>query len=411
MIRSTKCTLKYSNANKLSALYKFISEYRNVVSLFVDELWETNDKISKFLPKEMTENISNNSWLSARAIQCAGKQASGIVRGCKKKQDKRLFMINKLNSDGCFKQARKLQAIYDKVKISKPNINNVEPELDSRFVNINLKGETSFDGWVRLSSLGNKIKLEIPFKKHKHFNKLSSNNFKLKSGIRLSNKNITFMFEKEVEKREEGTTLGIDIGQKTTLSCSNGQMVDVDNHNHTYQTICKKLSRKKKGSKGFQRTEKHRSNYIGWCLNQLNLSNVAVVQRENIRNLRKYKRISRNLSHWNYGELFEKLDRKLVDSGVRVKKLSPTYTSQRCSNCGWVRKKNRKGKQFKCDQCGFTMDSDLNASMNLSLNLKPIGKKERLLQKNRIGFYWNEVSQEFIVSDTQKINFVVDKKP
>jgi putative transposase len=410
MIRSTKCTLKYSNTNKLDKLHLIISEYRNVIGMAIDILWEYDDKIPMFMPKEITSQLASQSWLSARAIQCAGKQASGIVRGCKKKQSKRLYMINKLISDGRHKQARKLQAIYNKTKISKPDPNNVEPELDSRFIKINIdNNETSFDGWVMLSSIGNKVKLNIPFKGHKHFNRLINNGFSIKKGIRLSKKNITFMFEKDVPQVEDGTTLGIDIGQKTTLSCSNGQMIDVDNHGHNYQSICKKLSRKKKGSNSFKRTEKQRSNYIGWCINQLNLTNVSFVNRENIKYLRKYRRVSRSLSHWNYGELFEKLDQKLVENCVQINKLSPTYTSQRCSQCGWVRKRNRKGKQFKCDKCNFCMDSDLNASMNLSLYLKPIGKKERLLHKNRIGFYWNVAGQELIVSDTQKINFVNKK--
>ena len=77
--------------------------------------------------------------------------------------------------------------------------------------------------------------------------------------------------------------------------------------------------------------------------------------------------------------------------------MNPTYTSQRCSRCGWVRKGNRKGKQFKCDKCGFTHDADLNASSNIALDLPPVWKKERLLQNNRAGFYWNEVGKEPIV--------------
>jgi transposase len=66
----------------------------------------------------------------------------------------------------------------------------------------------------------------------------------------------------------------------------------------------------------------------------------------------------------------------------------PTYTSQRCSSCGWVRKSNR--------------DADLNAAKNIALNLRPIGTKERLSHKNRKGFYLCEVVQEPIVPVAQK---------
>ena len=54
----------------------------------------------------------------------------------------------------------------------------------------------------------------------KHFNKMLQSGT-LKKGIRLSKHNITFMFDlKDVELKNEGKTLGIDIGQTTTLSCS-----------------------------------------------------------------------------------------------------------------------------------------------------------------------------------------------
>ena len=168
MIKSTKSSLHFANTNRLDNLFSFIDEYRSVVSKFVDLLW-LQDKIPALLPKETTSLIE--SWLSARAIQCAGKQASGIVRGCRKKQEKRKFMIEKFIKTKQFKKARKLQKIYDEVSVSKPDIDNVEPELDSRFVKIDMENHTSFDGWITLSSLGNKFnkfnkfKVELPFKK------------------------------------------------------------------------------------------------------------------------------------------------------------------------------------------------------------------------------------------------------
>ena len=399
MIRSTKTSLEFSNTEKLNQLHSFLEEYRTVVSKFVDILW-TEEKISPLIPNEITSQIT--TWLSARAIQCAAKQASGIVRGTRTKQNRRLWQINKFIKDGCAKKARKLQRIYDNIKQSKPNIDNVECELDARFVEINLNNQTSFDGWITLTCLGNKLKLELPFKKHKHFNKILENG-KIKTGVRLSKKNITFMFDiEDINLRNEGTTLGIDIGQTTTLSCSDNQSLDSCPHGHNYATICAKLARKKKGSKAFGRSETHRSNYLHYIVNKLNLDGVRIVNRENIKNLRKFSNTSRKLKHWNYAELFDVLDNKLVEQGVLVNKVNPTYTSQRCSMCGWTRKANRKGKQFKCDKCFHEQDADLNASKNLALNLISIKKLERLQHKNRIGFYWNVVGKEPIVSCVQK---------
>ena len=393
MIRSTKTSLKFSNVKKLDSLHLFIDEYRNVVSQFVNILWEQK-KVKCLIPKETTSLIT--SWISKRAIQCAAKQASAIVRGTKQKQSQRLFVIKKLQSEG--KDYSKLQKLYDTLKITKPNV-MVEPELDSRFIKIVMDNPTSFDGWVTLSSLGNSLKIEVPFKKHKHFNKMLLKGT-IKLGIRLSKKMITFMFDIEDSKpKTVGSLIGIDVGLKSTLSCSNGQVIQKDNHGHDYMSICKCLSKKRKGSKGFRKVETHRTNYINWTINQLNLKDVKEVNREEIKNLRKGKRNTRLMQSWNYRELFDVMDRKLSEQGVLVNLLNPTYTSQRCSSCGWVRKGNRSGKLFKCDKCFFECDADLNAAINLSLKLKPIGKQQRLKHENRTGFYWTVLDQELIVPE------------
>lgn len=400
MIRSSKITLKFSNTNKLNKISLFVDEYKRVLSIFVNELWNV-EEIKSLLPKEITGKIAD-SWLSARAIQCAGKQASGIVRGIRKKQSKRLWQINKFKSTGQFKKARKLQKIYDSVKVSQPNINVVNPELDSRFVKIDLENKTSFDGWFTLSSLGNKLNIVVPFKKHDHFNSMLETGT-LKDGVRLSKNNITLMFELPTPiERIDGKTIGIDVGQKTTLTCSDGQTVGADDHGHTYQTICQKLSRKEKGSKNFEQTKRHRSNYIHWAVNRLNLNGIKKVNLENIKHLRKGWRTNRLLAHWNYAELFDKLETKLNESGVQINKVSPIYTSQRCSSCGWTRKGNRKRKQFKCDKCSFECDADLNGSLNISFDLPPITKEERLSHKSRKGFYWSVISEAPIVPHIQK---------
>ena len=123
---------------------------------------------------------------------------------------------------------------------------------------------------------------------------------------------------------------------------------------------------------------------------------------ENIKHLRRGTKTSRYLNHFTYTELFNKLQSLCENNGVQLIRINPTYTSQRCSACGWVRSSNRKGKQFKCASCKFELDADLNASLNIATNLRPIGQKERLLHRNKRGFYWNEIGRELIVPLTQK---------
>jgi len=122
---------------------------------------------------------------------------------------------------------------------------------------------------------------------------------------------------------------------------------------------------------------------------------------EKIKNVRKGKRTSRFLNRWTYAEIKGKLELTCEKLGVQVVYVSPTYTSQRCSSCGWVRRGNRKGQEFRCNQCSNAMNADLNAARNIVTNLRPIGTKERLLQNNRTGFYWKEVGQDLMVPVVQ----------
>ena len=63
------------------------------------------------------------------------------------------------------------------------------------------------------------------------------------------------------------------------------------------------------------------------------------------------------------------------------------------------------GRTFSCNQCNFVSDADLNASLNLRLDLAKIPAKVRLQKMNLTGFYWSSeglslVDQEPIVPDS-----------
>ena len=399
MIRSTKTTLKFSNIAKLENIDLFINEYRRVVSLFVDKLWNLDD-VKCLLDKSLTSTV--DSWLSARSIQCAGKQASGIVRGCKKKQSKRLFQIRKFKKLGMPKKARILQTIYNNTKLSKPNIQVIQPELDSRFVEIDLNNTTSFDGWLTLTSLGNGLKIVVPFKKTKHFNKMLEKGI-LKKGIRISKKSITFNFAIKIPKlKEVGKTIGLDKGIKNVYTLSDNQESNNDIHDWNLDKIIKVMNKKTKGSKSYKKSQDHRKNYINWCMNQIDFSDIKVLNIEKIKNMRKGKKTSKYLSKFTYTLIDIKTKNLTLERGVRVNELSPVCTSQRCSRCGWTCKSNRNGKSFICGKCGYALDADKNASINISFDLPEI-KVEQLKQKNKIGFYWNVLGKEPIVSSVQKV--------
>ncbi len=50
--------------------------------------------------------------------------------------------------------------------------------------------------------------------------------------------------------------------------------------------------------------------------------------------------------------------------------MSPAYTSQRCSKCGFTHENNRRSKhQFVCQKCEYELNADYNASKNIARKL------------------------------------------
>ena len=401
LIKTSKVALSFSNSGKLTELHHFIDQYKTDVEAFIKIFWDM-PKISSLASKEIIVQVSKDSWLSKRALQCAAKQASGIVRGTRQKQKQRESQIKKFIDEGCLKKARKLQKIYDEVSVSMPDLTNLNPELDSRFVKIDLENDTSFDGWITLSSFG-KDKIVVPFKKHKHFNKMMLKG-KLKKGLLLCKYSADFRFELEKPVLvTSGIVKGIDIGAKTICSCSDGTSTQCDVHGWDLDKILKKMGTQKKGSKAFLRSQRHRVNHINWAINHfIDLSNTRTLNVEAIKDLNKGRKTSKYLRRWTYTSIFRKLKDSCCEAGVRYNKVSPTYTSQRCSKCGWTCKGNRKGKKFVCGKCGHEADADMNASSNVSLDLPAISKEERLKRANVKGFYWYVLGQEPIVPAVQK---------
>lgn len=394
MILSSKCSIKFANRGKRDALASFSEEFSRITKFFIDLLWEQKDNsIPALLPKEITSKVQ--TWLSARAVQASGKQASGIVRGTVQKHKSRMFMLAKMQREHWDDPSvfKKLQSKVSQTKLSKPYLDNIHPVLDSRFVKIE-ESKNSFDLWVNFGSLGDKLSICVPVNRTKHLKRLMSKGYEMGVGVRLLRNKIEFCFEKEIGERDVGERVGIDIGIKSAVSCSNGFQTTKDNHGHDLDSIQKRLSRRKKGSNGFARSQDHRTNYINWSIKQLNLNNVKEVRIEDIKYLRSGKTCSRWLGHWTYRAIFDKIELECKKHGVHVSCVDPTYTSQRCSECGWTQKGNRDGKEFRCLECGYECDSDLNGSVNISLDLRSVGRKERLLKKNRGGFYLTERDRE-----------------
>ena len=214
---------------------------------------------------------------------------------------------------------------------------------------------------------------------------------KLKTSFLIGKNKVDMRWEITIKKKTKGRIIGADQGMKDVLTCSDKQVTPkVDIHDHSLESIMRKMVEKRKGSKNFKKSQDHRENFVNWSINQLNLSGIQQINLERIWNINYKSKTSKLMSHWSNTLIRDKVVGISEELGVHVNHQSSTYRSQRCSECGMVRKSNRKGKVYTCKHCGLIIDADYNASLNHEQNLPEIPYNFRNLQLNRKGFFWLE---------------------
>lgn len=403
MIGSTRHSYKTANSNKIERLNSAIEEYSRVSLLAFHHIWDKGYK--KFsienncleLPSFLDYKFFDiETTLSARALQCAVNQAGSLVRSTVEKQRRRLWVEENKGVE------------LKKLKFNKPKIQFVAPELNSLCCDFELQENSLGVGFVSVNFGKNFGKINLPINGSSQWRKWSDRKARLCSFIKLFKNRFQLSWDWKREPREQGDKIvGVDQGFKDVLTLSDGQTTPKNcPDGHTLQSICERLARKKKDSKGFKKTQEHRKNFVNYSINQLNLSGIKELRLEKVVNIRSGRGSSRLMSHWSNPLIRDKIKRRCEELEVPVVEQSCAYRSQRCNSCGNVRKANRKGKIYCCKNCGHVCDSDLNAAKNHEVDLPDI--PYRLLHQGANlgqGFFWkpegifNLDGSELIVPD------------
>ncbi|OWP56080.1 MAG: hypothetical protein B2I17_08125 [Thermoplasmatales archaeon B_DKE] len=82
---------------------------------------------------------------------------------------------------------------------------------------------------------------------------------------------------------------------------------------------------------------------------------------------KKGQRFNNKLGSWSPSQLGQFIRYKALDTGKVVVDVDPRYTSQKCSRCGYIDKKNRNGSIFHCLNCNLELNADLNAARNIGV--------------------------------------------
>ncbi len=378
MKRAYKMEINPTDEQK-SKIHRTIGVSRFVYNFYIarnKEIYERKGKFisgmdfSKWLNNEYIPNNQEVKWIKEVSSK-ATKQA--IMNGDKAFRD----FFKKAKGFPKFKKKKNQD-----VKAYFPKNNKTDWTLERHRVKIPTLG------WVRLKEFG-----YIPI------------NSVVKSGTvsqKADRYYVSILVEEDDKKVYKSTNegLGIDLGVKEFAVCSDGSKFKNINKTSTVKKIEKKLKREQrklsrkyeslkirnknikegratgqniqkqivKVQKLHQRLTNIRTDYINKIVSSIIKQKPSYITIEdlNVKGMMKNKHLSKAIASQKFFEFKTKLMFKCKENHIELRIVDRFYPSSKtCSNCGKIKKDLKLSDRiYKCD-CGFTIDRDLNASINL----------------------------------------------
>ncbi|HII4402064.1 MULTISPECIES: RNA-guided endonuclease InsQ/TnpB family protein [Clostridium] len=378
MKRAYKMEINPTDEQK-SKIHRTIGVSRFVYNFYIarnKEIYERKGKFisgmdfSKWLNNEYIPNNQEVKWIKEVSSK-ATKQA--IMNGDKAFRD----FFKKAKGFPKFKKKKNQD-----VKAYFPKNNKTDWTLERHRVKIPTLG------WVRLKEFG-----YIPI------------NSVVKSGTvsqKADRYYVSILVEEDDKKVYKSTNegLGIDLGVKEFAVCSDGSKFKNINKTSTVKKIEKKLKREQrklsrkyeslkirnknikegratgqniqkqivKVQKLHQRLTNIRTDYINKTVFSIVNQKPSYVTIEylNVKGMMKNRHLSKAIVSQKFFEFKTKLMSKCKQNNIELRIVDRFYPSSKtCSNCGKIKKDLKLSDRIYICDCGFTIDRDLNASINL----------------------------------------------
>ena len=192
--------------------------------------------------------------------------------------------------------------------------------------------------------------------------------------------------EEEYETPFEKTnkSVGVDLGLKNLLVTSEGEVFENNRYTKKYEqklaTAQKHLSRKKKGSRGFEnqrlkvarlyeKISNCRIDYLHKCsISLVRRHDTICIEDLNVKGMVMNHRLAKSISDASWGMFITLLTYKAEWNGKRVVKIGRFEpSSQTCSSCGYIHKqtKDLSVREWECPTCHSHHDRDINAAINI----------------------------------------------
>lgn len=186
--------------------------------------------------------------------------------------------------------------------------------------------------------------------------------------------------------------IGIDVGLESFATLSDGSRIENPRFFKTDQkTLAKaqrKLSKQTKGSperkkvkrvvfKIYERISNRRHNFIHQEARKIiNKFGIICIEKLNIKDMMQnnFRSMNRGIADIAWGQFASVLSHKAEEAGRQFIAIVPRGTSQFCSQCGTIVKKDLSDRWHDCPVCSAHLHRDYNSSLNiLALGLQSLG--------------------------------------
>jgi IS605 OrfB family transposase len=218
------------------------------------------------------------------------------------------------------------------------------------------------------------------FKQYLDWRRGSADLFLRRNGVFLH-----IVFEKDVpDSKPTGEVIGIDCGIKKIAVTSDNKFFnggEIRRVSKRYEKLrsalqsCGSKSAKRHLRRISKKENRFRADANHRITKQIVQSipegrTIVLEKLEGIRQTARLRKKQRGELHkWNFFQFQQFLTYKAEAKGMAIEYVDARYTSQKCSRCGYISRSNRQFQSvFKCKQCGFSLNADLNASRNIRQN-------------------------------------------
>ena len=374
--RAYKIEINPTNEQK-SKIHRTIGASRFIYNFYIARNKEIYKREGKFV-----SGMDFSKWLNNEYIP--NNQEMNWIKEVSSKATKQAIM----NGDKAFRDFFKKSKGFPKFKKKKnqdvkayfPKNNKTDWTLERHRVKIPTLG------WIRLKEFG-----YIPI------------NSIVKSGTvsqKADRYYVSILVEENNEEVYECTNegIGIDLGIKEFAICSNGNKFKNINRTYTVKKLEKKLKKEQrklskkyeslkfiykkerratgqniqkqvvKVQKLHQKLRNIRTDYINKIVSSIIKQKPSYITIEDlaVSNMLKNKHLSKAIASQKFFEFKTKLMSKCKQNNIELRIVDRFYPSSKiCSNCGEIKKDLKlSDRVYKCS-CGFIIDRDLNASINL----------------------------------------------